>query len=93
MIKAGTWAENGSVEINNYYGINSLTAEVDYMDVHIGPNYASEVELVGSASMSAADAAAHPEYMSNAGTMSWDLQVEKKLAYSVGYGASQIASS
>jgi len=91
MIKAGTWAENGSVEINNYYGINSLSATVDYMDVQIGNNFANDVELAGSASMTAADAAAHPEYMSDAGSMSWNLTVDKKLGYSVGYAASQVA--
>lgn len=93
MIKAGTWAENASLEINNFYGIDALSAEISYMDVQIGPNYANEVELAGSVAMTAANAAAHPEYMSDVGTMSWNLQVDKTLSYSVGYAASEIFQS
>jgi tocopherol cyclase len=90
MIKAGTWAENASAEINNYYGIADLDAAIEYMDVRIGPNTASEVHLTGAVFMSAATAAAHPEYMSDAGEMEWDLTVDKTLTYSVGYATSDI---
>jgi len=39
-------------------------------------------------SVSPQQARALPEIMSDAGTMSWDLSVNKQLSYSVGYGAS-----
>ncbi len=90
MIKAGTWAEGGSREINNFYGIDELAAAIDHMDVRIGSNIASDTRLVGSVTLSGEAAAAHPEYMSDAGSMSWDLSVEKELAYSVGYAASEL---
>ena len=37
--------------------------------------------------ISEADAAVHPEWMCNSGSMSWDIQVDKKVAFNVGYGA------
>eukprot|EP00659_Diplonema_papillatum_P020794 gene20794-32046_t len=88
MIKAGTWAENASLEIHNFYGIDDFAAEVEYMDVRIGEHFANETALKGSVSMSAEDAA-DPKYMSDAGEMSWDLSIVKDLSYSVGIGTSE----
>lgn len=34
-------------------------------------------------------AAAHPEWMSDAGDMAWDIHIQKQIAYHVGYGASK----
>ena len=35
------------------------------------------------------EAAAHPEWMSGAGELAWDLDIQKLVAYHVGYGASK----
>ena len=48
----------------------------------------SETDLIGSVSVTPGEAAAHPEWMSDAGTMLWDLHIDKQIAYNVGYGAS-----
>lgn len=48
----------------------------------------AETHIKGSVSVSSSDACAHPEWMSDAGQMSWDISVSKKVAYNVGYGAS-----
>ena len=50
---------------------------------------ASEHELKGSVSISKEEAAAHPEWMCDAGEMKWDLTVDKQIAFNVGYGASK----
>ena len=54
---------------------------------------ASETRLKISVAISETDALAHPEYMSDAGTLSWDLAVKKDISYSVGYGASKLFRS
>lgn len=90
MLKAGTWAENDSREINNFFGIADFRAASDRMEVRIGENYATDTRLVGSVSMGAAEATDHPEYMSDTGSLSWDLKVDKILSYSPGYGASKL---
>ena len=49
----------------------------------------TEQHITGSVKVTAAQAAAHPEWMSDAGEMAWDLRVDKQVAYHVGYGASK----
>jgi len=89
MLKAGTWGKDDAVQIHNFYGIDEFTADAKQMNVRIGPHTATETHLKGAVELSEADAEAHPEYMSQAGTMSWDLRAEKVLTYSVGPGASR----
>ena len=50
---------------------------------------ACETALKGSVDITAEDAAAHPEWMCDAGTMTWDLTIDKQIAFNVGYGASK----
>lgn len=89
MLKAGAWGEGVAVQIHNFYGIDDFLADPKRMNVQIGPHSATETQLQGAVELSTADAEAHPEYMSGAGSMSWNLQAEKVLTYSVGPGASR----
>jgi len=88
MLKAGTWGKD-AVQIHNFYGIDEFTADAKQMNVRIGSHTATETHLKGAVELSVADAAAHPEYMSEAGAMSWNLRAKKVLTYSVGPGASR----
>jgi hypothetical protein len=88
MIKAGTWGKGRAAQIHNFYGIGECRADRRIMDLAIGPNRATETSLQGSVRLTGAEAAAHPEFMSDPGEMSWDLRAEKTIAWSVGYGAS-----
>lgn len=88
MLKAGRWGAGVAAQIHNFYPISEFSAAVDRMDIRIGRATATETRLVGSVSLSPAEAKAHPEYMSDPGEMSWDLKAEKVLPYSVGYGTS-----
>ena len=90
MIKAGTWGDNSSVQIHNFYGITDFAAAKDTMNVTIDNNTATDTALVGSVKVTPEEAAAHPEYMSDAGEMSWNLTADKLLSYSVGYGTSEL---
>jgi len=58
------------------------------MEVRIGDAVATETRLAGSVALSPEEAKAHPEYMSDSGEMSWELEAEKVLPYCVGYGTS-----
>ncbi|MFC2078468.1 tocopherol cyclase family protein [Candidatus Bipolaricaulota bacterium] len=89
MLKAGAWGKDVAVQIHNFYGIDEFAADVNQMNVRIGPHTATETHLKGAVELSTADAQAHPEYMSEAGIMSWDLRAEKVLTYGVGPGASR----
>lgn len=88
MLKAGAWGPE-AVQIHNFYGIDDYESDAKQMNVRIGAHIATETHLRGAVEVSKSDAQLHPEYMSDAGTMSWDLRAEKVLTYSVGPGASR----
>ena len=89
MVKAGTWGEDHS-QLHRFFA---------WKDVHVqaGAPYrvaaadclACETELRGSVRVASEEAAAHPEWMSDAGEMSWELTLDKQIAFNVGYGASK----
>lgn len=90
MLMAGSWGENGAVQIHNFYGIAEFSAVVDRMEVQIGTHVATEIYLKGAVQLSEQEAAAHPEYMSDAGSMSWDLKADKVLCYSLGWPTARL---
>lgn len=45
--------------------------------------------MTGHVKVTPEQAAAHPQWMSDAGEMEWDIQINKQVAYHVGYGASR----
>ena len=89
MVKAGAWGE-GKCQLHRFFGWKDVNLRgkapfsVDAADCH-----ASETELRGSISITAEEAEAHPEWMCDAGEMTWDLKVDKQVAFNVGYGASK----
>jgi len=88
MIKAGRWGETGKAQLHNLYPVSAFSAERDRMDVRIGEHTATETRIKGSVALSEREAREHPEYMSDSGEMSWDLEAEKILKFSVGWGTS-----
>ena len=91
MVKCGWWGENPT-QLHRFYA---------WKDVEIGQNTdgyfvkapetsACERRLTGNVNISEADAADHPEWMCNAGSMNWDINVDKKVAFNVGYGAGSL---
>jgi len=87
MIKAGKWGQ-GKAQIHNFTGIHDFEASSREMSVRIGGNHADETSLKGSVALDLTEAENHPEYMSDAGFMRWDLKAVKEISFSVGYGAS-----
>ena len=89
MVKAGCWGEEHT-QLHRFFAWKDV-------DMHGGAPYrieaadclASENVLRGSISITQEEADAHPEWMCDSGDMSWDLKVDKKIAFNVGYGASK----
>jgi len=87
MVKVGCWGE-GKCQLHRFFGWN----EVDMQGkapfiIRADDCYASDTELRGSVSITEEECAAHPEYMCDSGSMSWELTIEKIDAFNVGYGA------
>lgn len=90
MVKAGCWGEE-HLQLHRF---------IPWKEVELHPNwpyairakdcYASEERITGCVVRTERDCKIHPEYMSDAGRMSWDLKIDKQVAFNVGYGTSEL---
>jgi len=90
MVKAGTWCE-GAIQLHRFYALNDVELDfgVPFM-VKAKDCFCTETRMSGRISISPEDAQAHPEWMCDAGEMEWDLKIDKKVAFNVGYGAGSL---
>ena len=89
MVKAGTWGED-HCQLHRFFSLNDVTIHKNApYSVSASDCFASENKLKGNIHISTSDAASHPEWMCDSGDMSWDLTIDKKIAFNVGYGASK----
>ena len=90
MVKAGAWGD-GAAQLHRFFGWKSgisVSEEIPF-EISAEDCYLSETESRGSVSVSKEEAKEHPEYMSDSGSISWDLKIDKQVAFNVGYGASK----
>lgn len=89
MVKAGAWGE-AHCQLHRFFAWKdvALRGEAPYR-IEAGDCLASETALRGSIAIAPEENAAHPEWMCDAGTLRWDLTVDKQIAFNVGYGASR----
>jgi hypothetical protein len=87
LVKVGFWGKEAR-QIHNFYGIDDFSYDQKSLDIRIGDCVLSETAMRGSCSLSREESARHPEYLCDWGSMSWDLSIDKRIAFNVGYGAS-----
>lgn len=89
MVKAGSWGK-GKARLHRFFSWDDICVKGNAPYAVMADDcYASETRLIGSVKVSREEAKAHPEYMSDEGSMSWDLKVRKEITFNVGYGASK----
>jgi len=89
MVKAGAWGED-RCQLHRFFGWNEVALHGDApYRIEAGDCVAGETQLRGSVDIAPAMAAAHPEWMCDGGSMRWELNVDKQIAFNVGYGASK----
>lgn len=83
MVKCGTWGED-AVQLHRFFGWNhaDVRAGVPF-SVTVEDCILSETHTAGSVCVT--EAAAHPEWMCDNGSICWDLQINKQVAFNVGY--------
>ena len=88
MMNAGTWGKDNA-QLHNFYPWKDVKInDENTLDIEIGKCFLSETHIKGSIEITEEERKNHIEYMSDFGSISWDLKVNKKIAYNVGYGAS-----
>ncbi len=89
MVKAGAWGAH-PCQLHRFFAWKDVKLHYDApYEIEAADCYAGETRLKGSISITEDEAKAHPEWMCDAGTLSWDLTVDKQIAFNVGYGASK----
>ena len=87
MIKVGTWLEGGT-QLHRFFGWKNIKVKYKApFSVAADDCYLDENSSHGSVFVSKEDSENHPEYMCGYGEISWDLKIDKNIAYNVGYGA------
>lgn len=88
LVKVGTWGDE-ACQIHNFYPIREFSSSKNELNLKIGECILTETHMKGFCKVTDKEAAEHPEYMCDAGEMSWDIHIDKKISFSVGYGASK----
>lgn len=90
MVKAGAWGEDAA-QLHRFWGWKDVEVSFDApFTVKADDCYCTETKMYGAVSVSEEAANAHPEWMCQSGAMSWNLQIDKQVAFNVGYGASKL---
>ncbi len=87
MIKVGCWGADAR-QLHSFFGMRHVEIASDALAIRMGQNQLSETAISGAVQVTASEAADHPEWARDLGTMRWQLAVDKQIHYSVGYGAS-----
>ena len=89
MVKAGCWGED-HCQLHRFFAWKDVDIHMDApYSVTAADCHASEEALRGSVCVTPEEAKAHPEWMCDAGEISFDLTIRKDIAFNVGYGASR----
>lgn len=90
MVKAGSWGKDAR-QLHRFFGWKQadISMSVPYY-VSADDCYVDETKTYGNVCVSKEEASQHPEYLCEHGTMSWDLKIDKKIAFNVGYGAGKL---
>ena len=89
LIKVGTWGKD-ACQIHNFYPTSQFSCSNSQLAIKIGDCSLTEEHMKGFCKITQEEALKHPEYMCDAGDMSWDIHIDKKIAFNVGYGASKL---
>ncbi len=89
MVKAGTWGAE-HFQLHRFFSLKKTRIHGDApYEIEAEDCLASEQALRGKIEITEQEVGEHPEWMCDAGSLSWDLVIDKQIAFNVGYGASK----
>lgn len=88
MVKAGAWGEDAA-QLHRFFGWKNIDVsfKVPFL-IRADDCYCTETEMCGY--IKTENSQMHPEWMCQDGEMSWNLKIDKKIAFNVGYGAGKL---
>lgn len=90
MVKAGCWGRDAR-QLHRFFSLQNVQIHGSRpFSVSAEDCFVSDRRLCGSVCVSPQQAAEHPERMSDAGEMSWQLALDKRVAFDVGYGTGRV---
>ena len=93
MVNVGFWGREKG-QLHRFFPWNRVSIPMNApLNLQAGDCSCTETHMAGSVRVTPEEASAHPEWMSDAGEMEWDLNIHKLVAYNVGYGASKFFRS
>ncbi|MBR5411038.1 MAG: hypothetical protein IK104_10255 [Clostridia bacterium] len=89
MVNVGFWGEEHG-QLHRFFSLKKTEIHADPpFSVRAGDCFCNETRTFGSVKISPEERDAHPEWMCDAGEMTWNLKIDKQIAFHVGYGASR----
>ena len=90
MVNVGCWRAP-KLQLHRFFSLKQVKihGKAPY-SIEAEDCYLDENKTYGNINISKEEAQTHPEYMSDHGTISWNLSIEKLIAFNVGYGASSL---
>jgi len=89
MVNVGYWGEDHG-QLHRFFSLKDAEIfEGVPFQIKADDCFCSERYTEGCIDVSEEDVQRHPEWMCDAGTISWKLKIYKDIAFNVGYGASQ----
>lgn len=89
MVNCGCWGADKKKQLHRFFAWKDVKIHMNApYSVQAADCYADEYTLRGTVALTEEEVAAHPEYMCDAGTMTFDIKVDKQIAWNVGYGTS-----
>lgn len=89
MINVGAWGKNKK-QLHNFYPWQMAKLKKKELYLEVNDCLLTENHIKGSVKVLEEDNRNHQEWMSDSGSMEWDLKVDKLISYNVGYGASKL---
>ena len=89
MVNVGYWGEDHG-QLHKFFSLKDAEVSGDVpFYIKADDCFCNERYTEGSIDLSVKDVQNHPEWMCDAGAVSWKLKIYKDIAFNVGYGASQ----
>ncbi len=87
MVNVGCWG-NPKMQLHRFFSLRKVEIHGKApFSIKADDCYLDETKTYGSVNV---NSEGHPEYMSDSGSISWNLKIEKVISYNVGYGASTL---